>query len=130
MNDFFPKRLCWFSEVPDHSDPLEARQKTEQKNTTEAQQLDESQQTPETSQETLETEQVVKKVLERDEKNLRAVLKLEGVDPTEGAIKMKLVEEPTTTSYIEETNHQELQEQFRALQENTRRGVQDALRAA
>jgi len=137
MNDFFPKRLCWFSEVPEGSyEAAELQQKTEPKSHQElaelSNQVESSQQTPETASEAPEgvSKETAQKALERDEKNIRIISKLEGSNPTEGMIKMKLVEQPTTREYIERTDHEELKAQFLALQETTRNGVREALRAA
>ncbi|MGE3278847.1 MAG: hypothetical protein AB7J40_03560 [Candidatus Altimarinota bacterium] len=137
MSLFLPKRFCWFAEVPEGSyETAEPAQKTEAKSHQElaelSQQVEASQQTPETAQEAPEgaSKETVKKALERDEKNVRAVAKLEGSNPTEGMIKMKLVEQPTTRAYIEKSDHKELQDQFLALQQTTKEGVREALRAA
>lgn len=135
MNYFLPKRLCWFAEIPEGAyEKAEPAQKTEAKSHQElaelSQQVEATQATPETAQEAPEgaSQETVQKALERDEKNVRAIAKLEGSNPTEGMIKMKLVEQPTTREYIERTNHQELQTQFLSLQQTTREGVREALR--
>lgn|SRR5690606_9703789 len=126
MNEFFPKRLCWFAAEggPDHYEP-QAEQKTQIETSELQQALETRRETPEEY-----SAETVRKVLERDGKNEREIMKLPGANATEGAIKMKLVEKPTTAAYIEQTDHQELRNQFLALQNATRNGVQEALKAA
>ena len=137
MIHFLPKRLCWFSEVPDGAyEAAEPPQKTEPKSQQElaklAQDVEQSKQTSETAQEAREdgSQEMVQKTLEREEKNVRAMAKLEGSNPTEGLIKMKLVEKPPTAAYLQQTDRPELRDQFIALQDITRQGVREALKSA
>lgn len=127
MFEFTPKRLCWFAAEggPDHYEPAQAEQKTQVETS-------ELQQSPEVRQETPEenSAETIRKVLDRDGKNDRSILKLNGENTTEGAIKMKLVEKPATAAYIEQTDHQDLRNQFIALQNATKGGVQEILKAA
>lgn len=125
MNEFFPKRLCWFAESgPDNYEPPQAEQKTQAE-------IPETRQAPETAQERPAdaAKETVQKALARDQKNDREISKLPGENATEGALKIKLVREPATAAYIEQTDHQDLRNQFIALQNATRGGVQEALKA-
>lgn len=126
MNEFFPKRLCWFANGETSSyEPPEPQQKAQAEST-------EVQQTPEASQERADdlSKRASKGALERDEKSSQAIDKLDVNDPTQANVLKLLVEHPPTREFIEKSGPEELKNQLLALRNGTLHDIQEALNTA